>query len=195
MFPSVAVPAVVGALVSSLEVTLFERMLPFALASVVGALTGVSTAEGAGFSLVTVPAMVGVNFPVLAATPGGVLLVVLSAVFVPFLAGIVSRIPITAIVGASMHSIVQSQWAAELSVVLLWVFEMPFAGLAVACVEMFSWLAFPASVGTLHLWVGVLAVVVSCVAIPASALADVLSVVFSGVFVSVVTGAAVGVLT
>ncbi|KAH0480418.1 MAG: hypothetical protein KVP17_003383 [Porospora cf. gigantea B] len=50
VFPSVAVPAVVGALVSSLVVTLFERMLPFALASVVGALTGVSAAVGTGLS-------------------------------------------------------------------------------------------------------------------------------------------------
>ncbi|KAH0480421.1 MAG: hypothetical protein KVP17_003385 [Porospora cf. gigantea B] len=59
---------------------------------------------------------------------------------------------------------------------------------------MFSWLAFPASVGTLLLWVGVLAVVVSCVAVPASALADVLLVVFLEVLVSVVIGAAVGVM-
>ncbi|KAH0481442.1 MAG: hypothetical protein KVP17_003727 [Porospora cf. gigantea B] len=121
-------------------------MLPFALAWVVDAQTGVSAAEGAGLSWIAVLAMIGVCFSVLSAAQEVVLPVVLSAVFVLSFVGIIARIPFPAILGASVHSIVQSRWASEPPTVLLWVVGVPFAGPAVEDMETYSWIVFPAAV-------------------------------------------------
>ncbi|KAH0481445.1 MAG: hypothetical protein KVP17_003730 [Porospora cf. gigantea B] len=162
-------------------------MPPFALAWVVGALSGVSVAVGTGLSYIAV----------LASAQDDDVPVVLLAVFVLLLVGTevgdISWIAVPAMVGASVRSFGQSPWAAEHPAVLLLVVEVPFASPSVVKLEMFSWLAVPASVETPLLWVEILDVVVSCVAVPASALADVLRIVFSDVFVPVVIRTEMGV--